>query len=389
MSKSVDASQMRKLNKVAVLRAIVEHDPISRIDIADKTDLHKATVTHLVDELIAEQFVCEVGYGESRGGRKPMLLSLNRTAGYTIGLDVQITHITAALCDLLGNVLYSRTCRTEYGAGQLNQDRLFTHLVDEIGHVLRRVPESPHGVLGIGVALPGMVNFETGFVHYLPNLEIHQWDLGPALTDRFGIPAFIDNDANCGAWAEYRSRRIPDLAFVNAGIGVGVGIMAGDSLFRGHHGIAGEFGHTSISAMGLQCACGSYGCWELYSSERALLRYIQEYGHLNDTEFPGADFVERCQAEALRGNTAYLHAFQSVAQHLGVGLANIANGLNPSMIIVGGNLMRAEQLILPDVKRYFQLRALPTNKDIPIVPASADSIVRGAASLVAWRVLSI
>ncbi|MFX4303554.1 ROK family protein [Alicyclobacillus tolerans] len=389
MTTSIDSAMMRRFNKTAVFRTIYQNAPISRVDIANLLEMNKATISSIVDELIAEEFVIEIGYGESRGGRKPMLLSLNENAGYCIGIDVQITHVTVALCNLSGKIIEQHHEPIYLSDGMSVQEALLQSLIAASKKVISKAPTSKYGVIGAGVAIPGMVNSQTGYLHYLPNLEIHEWNFLESLRANLKIPIFIDNDANCGALAVQQTCHLNHLVFVNVGMGTGVGIITNGNLIHGYDGIAGEFGHTTIAAMGLKCSCGSYGCWEQYASERALLRYLQEVGAYNLPSFPSAHFIEECVLRADMGDALYIRAFQTLGQHIGIGLANVLNGLNPQIAMIGGPIVLAGNYILPDIERTVANRAVSLNRRVKVHIASPETVVHGAAQLVLRSLLLV
>ncbi|QSO47194.1 ROK family protein [Alicyclobacillus mengziensis] len=384
---AIDPTAMRRMNRASVFRKVFEADTISRIQISKDLDMNKATVSSIVDDLIKEQFVTETGYGASQGGRKPVLLEFNRTAAYVISIDVQITHATTAVLSLKGDIIWLRE-QPLYGADeQPTKENLVIKLEREIQIALGQVPNSPHGVLGVGIALPGMVNAERGYVHYLPNLEIFDWPMGKELEKRVQLPVFIDNDANCGALAEHIRTGKGNMVFVNAGIGIGAGIIANGQLYRGHNGIAGEYGHMTISAMGLRCSCGSYGCWEEYASERGLLRILQDHGEERNTKLPNAAFTSHCIEKATHGDDTYTRAFAELGESLGVGIANIGNTLNPERICLGGSIAGAYPFVISRIEQAMNQRSVSRNKRIRIDVATHDSVVRGAARLVVQHVL--
>lgn len=382
MAQSLDSTAMRQHNRTNVFRYIRDCAPTSRIEISAALELNKATVSSLVDELLSEQYIREIGFGESRGGRKPVILELNPQAAYSIGIDIQITHASAVLSNLKGQVVVHRNTSLNLLEAANVQQTLLDYIENTVQEMNEFVKESPHGIVGIGIALPGMVNHHTGFVHYLPNLEVERWDFAKELESRTHIPALVDNDANCGALAQYRASSVKDLVFINAGIGIGVGIVAHGQIYRGGKGIAGEFGHSTISAMGLQCPCGNYGCWELYASERALARYLKELGVNPKNLELDKDFVQRAVKQADAGDSAYLQAFKQLAMYLGIGIVNVINGLNPGRVFLGGNLAIAGDYLMQDVKQSIAFRTVAVNRSTEVSLSSPDSIVLGAANLV-------
>ncbi|RIV18363.1 ROK family transcriptional regulator [Alicyclobacillaceae bacterium I2511] len=387
MASSIDAPAMRRMNRATVFRTIYDNEPISRVQIARRLDMNKATVSYLVDELLQEKFVVEIGYGQSLGGRKPMMLRANAHAGFSIGVDVQITHVTTAVFDLKNEVVWLQRQPLYKQGEQPTPQNLTDRLEQEIRTAMQNVPDSPHGVLGVGVALPGMVNARTGYVYYLPNLEIQEWPIQSDLAKRIQFPIFIDNDANCGALAEHHRLVIDNLVFINAGIGVGGGIITDGHLYRGAGGIAGEFGHTTISAMGLRCTCGSYGCWEEYSSERALLRFLQDKEEGFTLAIPHPDFVATCVDRAQAGHPVYRQAFRELGRYLGIGMSNIVNAVNPQQIVLGGSISQAFVFIREEMQDMLANRPVANNKHTPVTLAPPESVVRGAASMVTAELL--
>lgn len=388
MHANVDASVMRRMNRATVLKVIRDLRTTSRSDISQITGLNKATVSHIVDELIAEQFVLEVGYGSSSGGRKPILLRFNANAAYAIGLNMQITHITTVVCNVRGETAYTRTTPIELGKDDA-KDQILSLLESEIQLAMAGAPKSPYGIVGACVALPGMVNFKSGTVYYLPNAFTGEWNIKQELASRVEIPILLDNDANCGAWNEYvgNGAQVRNLVYVNAGVGLGAGLVIDGRLYRGRDGMAGEFGHMSIMPFGSQCLCGSYGCWEEYGSERSLLRYLFENGEDASLLDDSKSIIAQALTQAQGDNRAYIRAFHTLGQQLGIGIANIMNALNPDEIILGGNVVDAATFVVPEIQRMVNHRALFKNKKTPIRVGNVNAVAIGASNLAMNEVL--
>ncbi len=382
MYKSVDASTMRRFNKQTVLSLLYQQEQTSRVAISEQTGLNRATVSSLVDELIEEQFVEETGLGVSSGGRKPILLRFNANAGYTIGVDVQITHITTVLTDAMRTVVYENQCQLHTRTHPVTAERLFDVLKEEIGLAIKACPPSPHGLFGIGIALPGMVNYATGHVSYLPNLNITEWPIVEQLSLIYPQTVIIDNDANCGAWSVYMTERIKNLIFINAGIGVGAGIVVNGRVYRGRNGIAGEAGHATISTIGILCSCGNYGCWEQYASEQALARYLREQGlDRNQMDEFSPLFVSRCVRKAQDNVQAYSNSLRLLGDYLGIGIANLLQILNPEAVFLSGTVAEAESILLPEIRRVIHHRGISKNKEMLIKIAPQSTVAVGAAGL--------
>ncbi|OLZ10507.1 ROK family transcriptional regulator [Sulfobacillus thermosulfidooxidans] len=384
---NIDAQRMRQLNKYTVLHWIYNHPNVSRADIAKLTGLNRATVSSLVDELLAEDFIQELGQGTSSGGRKPIILQFNARTGFSIGVDVQISSIKTLLTDARGQVVDKKITTLRPPSDGSFREIMLQIIEEHVREILRTCPPSSHGIFGVGIALPGMVDYSRGHVYYLPNVNVENWNFTQALASRINLPVVIDNDANCGAWAEFLRHPTDSLVFINAGIGVGAGLILHGQLVRGRHGIAGEWGHTTISATGLLCACGNYGCWELYSSERALARYLHEEG-VSETDPFIPSFIERVLAQTPH-DIRYQRAFSQLGAYLGIGISNILNAFNPRFISIGGTISQAAHWLLPEIHRMLKKRAIGANKQIGVFAADLDMVAIGAAGLVLSRVLPL
>ncbi len=390
MNINVDAAAMRRINRSTVLQLLRDNRTTSRIDIAQITGLNKATVSYIVDELIKDQLVEEIGYGSSSGGRKPVLIKFNANAAYAIGIDIQISQMTTIVTNARGDIIYKRNRRIRFHEEETTYK---AHILDviqsEVDTATLSVPKSPYGITGIGIAMPGIVNFKTGYIHYLPNVQIANWDFLYDIQKKISIPVYIDNDANCGAWCEFsrRNNRLKNLIHLHVGIGIGAGLILDGQIYRGKDGLAGEFGHMTISAMGLECACGNYGCFEEYASERSLVRYIRESGGEKPSISDDSTFIDHLLYEAQHDNRVYIRAFHTLGQYLGIGIANIVNGLNPDQVTIGGAISRAATFILPEVERVLHHRAILANKGIDLTIATNDAAAIGASLLVIDRTL--
>lgn len=380
MSTTVDASVMRNVNKRIVLGLLYLEHTISRADISRATGLNRATVSSLVDELIAERYVTEVGMGTSSGGRKPIMLQFNANTGYVIGLDVQITHITTVVINAAREVIMEKRRDVSPADQPLGDTVLIRVLLDEIQRAKMHCPDSPHGIMGIGIGLPGLVNHQEGRALYLPNLGITNWNLRELLGAHESLPIFIDNDANCGAWSEYLTTRIPNLIFINAGIGLGAGIIINGQLYRGADGLAGEAGHHAVRDTGRDCSCGSVGCWEQYASERSLARHLRAAGAKVEVPLP-PNFIEESVARARLGEAIFENAFQELGQHLGIGLVNLLNLLNPDTVYLGGTIGEAADVLFPHIQDIIATRALMNNRAVKLSSSPLSSVALGAAGL--------
>jgi glucokinase len=295
--------------------------------------------------------------------------------GYSVGVDVGGTKVAAALLDESGTVL--RRSRAETESTQ------YRSLVGGIVAAVREV-SSDHAVDAVGLAIAGNVAADGSHVLFSPHLPLAGEPLAGDLSRELGLSVLIDNDANAAAWAEHvcgAGQGSADMLFVALGTGLGAGLVLGGALYRGHHGFAGEAGHITVVVGGRSCPCGSRGCWERYASGTALVAQYLEHG--GDPEVGGPGIT----ALATSGDTKALTAVTDVGEWLGRGLASLVAVLDPAVIVVGGGVSEAGDLLLDPARRLMrenvtgaERRPLP-----PVVAATLgnDAGVVGAALLAA------
>ena len=333
MTETGDQTLIRRINTAIVLEAILRGAPLSRAQISERTGLNKATVSSLVQELIDGSLVCEIGPGQSSGGRKPVLLEFVARAGYAVGIDLGVNYIRGVLTDLKGAIVAERT-KTLHRTEPEPAVEALCGCVDEL---MGAAPPSPYGIVGIGVGVPGLVD-DSGTVLLAPNLKWRGVPLRDRLAERYGLPVVIDNEANAGALGEQKygaGRRISNLVYVSVGIGIGAGLILQQSLYKGASGFSGEIGHMSIEAFGKPCTCGNQGCWEAYASERALLERAKEAG------IGGVDDLDGLLAAAAAGREDVQALLAQTGEYLGIGVANIVNAFNPEAVVIGNRMSRA------------------------------------------------
>ncbi|MCM3087542.1 ROK family transcriptional regulator [Bhargavaea ginsengi] len=338
---------VKTINKSLVLDLIIKQGPVSRAAISKSTGLNRATVSTMVAELIKESFVFEIGEGQSSGGRKPVMLYFNEQAGYSIGIDLGVNYLLGVLTDLSGAVIEEISVSLD----ERDAAQVTGKLMAMIRGLTARTPDSPYGVIGIGVGVPGIVDRE-GKILFAPNLGWREVELKKLLEAEFGIPVTVANEANAGANGErlYGAGRLStDQVYVSIGIGIGTGIVIGGDLYAGTSGIAGEMGHFTIDAFGERCPCGNYGCWELYASENALLKEVE--GALGERLE-----LEEILGLAKRGNEVVVGAIQKVGQHIGIGLISIIHSLDPETVIIGNRMTLFEPWIAEPIRDVLEER---------------------------------
>jgi predicted NBD/HSP70 family sugar kinase len=366
---------LRRLNRLRVIHALRAEGLISRADIARATGLSRSTVSSLITDLQADGLVVETGApGAARGaqgGRPPILLAFEPAAGAAVGIDFGHSHLRVAVSDLSSSILAERSVAldTDHEAreGLDAAAGLVSDTLAEAGVARERV-------IGAGLGLPGPVHQGSGFVEspaILPG-----WagiEAAAEMRERLDIPVLVDNDANLGALAEAAfgaARSAGDLVYLKVSSGIGAGLILDGRLYRGALGVAGELGHVVVEPGGMQCRCGNRGCLETVANTRALLpgrspRDVLAGAHAGDPE---------CRAAIARAGDA-----------IGRATAMLLNVLNPQLVVVGGELAGAGDLLLDGVRARVGAEALPAAAETARVVAGVlgdRAQVLGAIALV-------
>jgi predicted NBD/HSP70 family sugar kinase len=370
---------IRDINRQIVLNYIRERGPISRAEIAQETALQRSTVSIIVEELKTSGLLEEVS-GESTGGRPPILLSLRSADAIAIGVDLGTIRTVVATSDLAGRVLEQEEFPTDPDAATT-----ISHVID----CVRKLNAKSGGTVeGVGVSLPGLVDPESGRAVFIPHFRWRDFDIAREVRAATGLAVSSDNDANAAALAELwfgrpEIREVRDFVMVLVEEGVGAGIVFDGQVYRGKSGAAGEFGHMTIGeGAPVACAAGSRRCWEAFASQRAALARYHNLKHPPERD-DGVDF-EMLVDLALEGDAHAVSALKETARYLGIGVANLTQGLSPEAVIVGGPIVRAWPLLAGDVREAVGesiCRGLPPAQIIASTLGEQPTLM-GALSLV-------
>lgn len=369
-----------------LLELVRRGDASTRAELASLTGLARSTVSQRVDALMAEGLLYEAGDGVSTGGRPPMRLAFNRDAGLVLTADLGATHSTFAVHDLSGDVLALHRADLPIDLGP---DSVLGEVVGVFGALLADIGRSPGDVQGIGMGLPGPVEFATGKAVHPPIMPGWDgFDVPARIQEDFPVPALVDNDVNIMALGEYWMHWrgiVSDLVFVKVGTGIGSGIVVDGDIHRGAQGAAGDIGHVQIAGHeDVACRCGNRGCVEALAGGTALARILTERG----TPAQNA----RSAVELLRGgdgNAAGL--VRDAGRTLGQVLAGVVNFFNPAVIVIGGDLAQADQQLLAGIREVVYQRSTPlATRHLQIVRSRLgdDAGITGAAVMVIEHLLS-
>ncbi|WP_277307124.1 ROK family transcriptional regulator [Spongiactinospora sp. TRM90649] len=362
-----------------MLRFVREHAPCSRADIAASTGLNKATVSSLVADLIERGLMRETGLTENRVGRPATMLVLDGSPYAAVGIEINVDYLTAIAVDLSGRRLL--TWRRTFAGPAVTSGQAVTAVAALARRVLTRMTKEARRVLGLTVAVPGLVDL-TGGVRIAPNLG---WtdvdlagDLGRALRGP-DFPILVDNDANLGALAEHRFGSFGDtdnLVYVTGEAGTGAGVIMDGRLRRGGQGFSGEFGHIQIDPCGPTCGCGRPGCLEAVAGIARVSTDKPVFPFSPAEIEPRIDEMARLAAA---GDRQALNALVGIGTDLGRGLAILVNLLNPQAVVLGGHYVPLASWLIPAAEA--EVRRLVIAPDAGGCRIVASGLGYGAAAL--------
>src|SRR5687768_5049186 len=376
------------------MRALRRQGWISRSEISNITGWSKAKASQEIRSLIDKGYLVEIGEGVSQGGRKPGLLRINNQLGYIAGIDIGATSLDIALADVTGSILQRCSEPTDV---KLPPEAVFGRCSELLLELIRTQGGTPEQMLGIGVGVPGPVDFARGVLVAPPLMP--EWENFP-IRDFFKktfVSAFVvvDNDVNIMALGEQRAgdgAGIDHLIFVKIGTGIGAGIISNGKLHRGSDGCAGDIGHICVDKEGPLCACGNTGCLEAIAAGPAIASKALEAARNGSSatlremrESNGGTLrPEDVNAACREGDQAALDIIRDSGQMIGDVLASLVNFFNPSHIFVGGGITNFGNHLLVAIRRAVLHRSLPlatTHLSIKFSRVGSNVGVMGAISL--------
>ncbi len=386
-----DQTTVRRANLGVVLQQIAGGEPRSRARVAAETGLTRGTVSSLVGELIDLDLLRETGEDERSGrvGRPAHTLELGDRI-VSIGLEVNVDYLAVCVEDLTGAVRYERRLYSD------NRRSSPGPVLDRLGDMARQALEAidVESLLpaGVGVALPGLVEAQTGMLLRAPNLGWSEIPVAEELTARIGrVPVRVENESNLAAVGEHwqgAARGLDNFICVFGEVGVGAGIFIDGELFRGAHGYGGEFGHITVDSSGPLCGCGATGCLETFVGQEAI---AERAGIPADAGGRTRSITEELVRRAGERDPAVLQSLAEAGRHLGVGLASAVNLFDVDAVVLGGCFGPLAPWLVDDVRSVLANRVLSSAWSGCEVRASEfgeDAAVRGAAALTLMSVLA-
>ncbi|MBC1452019.1 ROK family transcriptional regulator [Listeria welshimeri] len=370
---------IRESNERIVLNTIAQKGPHSRALLSDTIGLNKATISDIVKKLIAQKLINEVGIGESTnlGGRKPIMLELNAKAGFSVSVDIGYNYIDV-MAQRLDGTAYKREL---FPFIVIKRETIIQEISDILDAFLSSLPKSPFGIVGILIAIHGVVLDNQ--IQFTPAYDLAGLDFSSALHEQFACPVYLENEANLLAVSDHtKEESYANLVSISIHSGIGSGVILNNELYTGINGYAGEIGHMQIvTENGRPCPCGASGCLECYASEKNILdTYQTRTGNKN------ALVTDLCRAFTEKEEEA-MAVINDMVRYLATGIQNLTALYNPEIIFINSEISR----LIPDFTKQIESRLTSfTSKNIAIKEShlGEEAILYGAGYLIIQRFLA-
>ena len=363
------------------LAAIRRRGPLTRAEIALATGLSRSSIHALTSELLEAGMIrrSELRAPQARG-RPAAAFAYNGDAGHVLAIAFEHDRLSVGIADLTGAMLAESTAEADVGS---DAEAALRMAASEAEALLARASVSEQSVLGAAASLPGPVDVRHGAVGAFSILR--GWahaDAGFRLGELLRIPVLIDNDANMAAYAEAltgTAAGCSDVLYVKASNGVGAGLVLGGRIYRGSAGMAGELGHVTVEPAGKICRCGSKGCLETVSGIGGIVSALA-------ATHPGGITFDEVIELARSGDAAAARALAEAGAALGRAIGEVSNVLNPAMVVLGGELAAAGDLVLDPLRealRRVAMQVIARDLEIRLSELGPRAELMGAAALCA------
>lgn len=344
-----NSQYIRDLNLTAIFRLIHKYGPVSRKELAENTGYSAATISNHVKTLYENKFVIETDKGSSTGGRKPVYLTVNPERSYIIAVEIEVSHLKIILLNLNLEVKEEMSVFLR----EKEPDYILKIMLDSIDELHQKTKLSKEKVMGLGIAVPALVDTSKARIEFAPNLGWRNIELEEFMKENYNVPLVLENEARAAVIGEkeFVYPDIDNLVYVSINQGIGCGIIFDGHLYRGASGNAGEFGHLTIDSQGPECHCGNYGCWETLASLKYICKSISEDSKSNCS-------IDEIREKALVGDKETLAILEDTAKNIGIGIANIINSLSPEYLIIGGDIIDFRNYLDQELQNVIEKKTL-------------------------------
>ncbi len=373
----IDHELMKQSNRSRILNVVYQNKTVTRQEVSRILKISLPTVVSNVSDMVEEGILEVAGMASSTGGRKPMIIRFVADSRYAIGIELKTTKGKIILTNLRSKIIDEIDLKWD----RFVIDDVMGETALLVNQMLKRNKVNEDKLLGIGFAIPGIVDEETLFLENAPNLGAKNIDFN-VYQHLFPAQIYIENEANTAAYAEAMladESHNSNLIYLSIKEGIGTGIIIQNQLYKGSNKKSGEFGHMHISMEKRKCSCGRYGCWEAFASERALKNSYQ----VMTGEEVG---MEEIMLKVKEGDHIAQKVLGQYVAYLVIGIENIILGLSPQHIVLGGPICQYEDIIIPLIESKI-------GKEATIYEISETKVVcstlGGKASILGASLLSI
>jgi len=348
---------IRKWNLSNIFKLIRKRGPISRIELTKISGCSAGTASNHVRTLIEKGFVIETKKGISSGGRKPIQLMVNPNKAYIFSIEIEVSRIKIVIFDLELKVVTKNIIPITY---KNDYRKTLKQVFFEMDKMMEEKNLKFDNLLGIGVAVPGLIDKVKGILEFAPNLGWKNVHISKIFKDKYG--------------------KINNMVFVSINEGIGCGIFFNGKLYRGASGNAGEFGHIIVDTNGPLCHCGNRGCWETLASENFIVNSYLKLPNSNK-ELTKKEIYQLGK----NGDKKVIEIFKEAGRNIGIGLVNIINGLSPELLVIGGGIVEMKDCIYDEIVKILEESALSVSykkAEIKFSKLGSLAAVYGMADLI-------
>lgn len=370
----INHSKIKETNRKKIIALLLEKNEITKLDISRMLDISITTVSTNITELKNEGIVEDVRSLESTGGRKAIAIKLNENCRYSIGVALTPNHIKISLVNLKKNIIENIRVRHKNDG----IENIIGLLIKNIDILMQKYNISSEKLLGLGISVPGTVNFKEGIIKYSYLLGVKEFNLKEKF-EYLNIPIYVDNEANLSAYYEFLNRKdiLENLLYVSITDGLGLGIIINGRIYRGDNNSSGELGHIKIEIDGKQCKCGAKGCLEAYTSMNSLIDSYNEDINSNITD------IDEFEEKYVHKDETAQKILEKYLKILGLGISNLIMILDPNTVILGGDINNLLEDKIDLLKKYVYKDNLFTDENSCTISIASfkESYLLGAAMM--------
>jgi N-acetylglucosamine repressor len=382
--------------KILILEELYRSGCKSIPDLSKSIRMSTPTITRAIDELMADELILEEGIGSSSGGRRPNLYGINPTSRYVMGIDVNRFYVRIGLFNFHNQPAAKIKV---YNEGLETQENILSFLQKSVSDYIQEAGIDEKKLIGIGIAMPGLIDIHTGITYSY----LHEEKPATIMFENmFNHPVFVEHDTRAMALGEQAfglAKGKNNVLCLNIGSGIGLGMILNGKLYVGNSGFSGEFGHIQVDPEGELCYCGKIGCLETLASGTTMIKNAKkelEAGATSLLQTLSENNLENINSELIleaahRGDQFAIGLLSSIGEHLGKGIAVLIHIFNPELIIVGGELTKADNYLIDPIQQNLNKYTISKiRRDAQIITSSLgnNAGMMGTVALVMNKVFN-